>query len=118
MKDKPTANRKGKRQIAIWQQNINKSRTCQHDLISSGKLSEKGIDIVALQEPAINVFNKTIASREWKVIYPSTHAKDPGKTRTLLLVRDDLLTDGWEQLEFMSGDVTAIKLQGEWGCDD
>ena len=84
-------------------------------MISSGNLIEKGIDIVALQEPAINVFNKTVASQDWKVIYPSTHTKDPGKTRTLLLIRDDLLTDGWEQLEFLSGDVTAIKLQGEWG---
>ena len=115
MKDKHTANSKGKRHITIWQQNINKSCTCQHDLISSRKLLEKGIDIVALQEPAVNAFNKTIASREWKVVYPSTHAKDPGKTRTLILIRDDLLTDRWEQLEFMSGDVTEIKLQGEWG---
>ena len=115
MKDKHTEIRKGKRQITIWQQNINKSRACQHDLISSGKLAEKGIDIVALQEPAINAFNKSVASREWKAVYPSTHASDPGKTRTLLLIRDDLLTDGWEQLEFKSGDVTAIKLQGDWG---
>ena len=75
MKDKPTENRKGSRQIAIWQQNTNKSRACQHDLISSGKLIEKGIDIVALQEPAINTFNKSIVSWDWKVIYPSTHAK-------------------------------------------
>ena len=115
MKDKRTENRKGKRQIKIWQQNINKSRTCQHDLISSGKLIEKGIDIVALQEPAINAFNKSVASREWKAVYPSTHANEPGKTRTLLLIRDDLLTDRWEQLEFQSGDVMAIKLQGDWG---
>ena len=115
MKDKRTEKSKGKRKLTIWQQNINKSCTCQHDLISSSKLVEKGIDIVALQEPAINKFNKLIASREWKAIYPSTYATDPRKTRTLLLIRDDLLTDRWEQLEFQSGDVMAIQMQGEWG---
>ena len=53
-----------KRKITIWQQNINKSHTCQHNLISSGKLVEKGIDIVALQEPAINAFNKPVVSQD------------------------------------------------------
>ena len=68
-----------------------------------------------MQEPAINAFNKSIASRDWKVLYPSTHGKDPGKTRTLTLIRDDLSTDGWEQLDFPSGDVTVINIKGEWG---
>ena len=115
MMDKPTNKGKGKRTLAIWQQNINKSRACQHDLISSGKLIEKEINIVALQEPSINTFNNTVASRDWKSIYPSTHAKEPGKTRSLILIRDDLLTDSWEQVEFPSGDVTALKIHGDWG---
>jgi ribonuclease HI/exonuclease III len=115
MKDSNTTHKKGKSNINIWQQNINKSRTCQHELISSGKLISKGIDIVALQEPAINFLNKTVASRDWKVIYPSTHACEPGKTRSIILVRDDLLTDGWEQLDFPSGDVTAIRIKSSWG---
>ena len=83
----------GKRKIAIWQQNINKSRACQHNLISSGKLIEKGINVVALQEPSVNTFNNSVASRDWKSIYPSTHAKEPKKTRSLILIRDELLTD-------------------------
>ena len=107
--------KKGKSNIIIWQQNINKSRTCQHDLISSGKLIEKGVDVVALQEPSINTFNKTIASKDWKAIYPSTHESSPHETRTLLLVRDSILTDSWEQLEVQTGDVTAIRIKGEWG---
>ena len=40
--------------ITIWQQNVNKSRICQHDLISSARLIDKHIDIIALQEPAIS----------------------------------------------------------------
>ena len=70
----------------IWQQNVNKSPACQHDLISSGKLVEEDINIVALQEPAINYFNKTIASRDWIVIYPTTHAENPAKTRSIILI--------------------------------
>ena len=54
--------------LTIWQQNINKSQTGQHDLISSGKLAYTGIDIVALQEPAINYLGKTIAVRDCVMI--------------------------------------------------
>ena len=54
-----------KRSLSIWQQNVNKSPTCQHDLISSGKLIEEQISLIALQEPSINQFGKTIASRDW-----------------------------------------------------
>ena len=52
-------------ELTIWQQNVNKSQMVQHDLISSGKLAYVGIDIVALQEPAINYLGKMIAARDW-----------------------------------------------------
>jgi endonuclease/exonuclease/phosphatase family metal-dependent hydrolase len=115
MKNNNTKLPKSKSNINIWQQNLNKSRMCQHELISSGKLAEKGIDIVALQEPAINAFSKTVTSKDWKTVYPSTHEKEPEKTRSLIMVRDDLLTDGWEQIDFPSGDVTALRIKGKWG---
>jgi hypothetical protein len=69
--------------LTIWQQNVNKSSTCQHDLISSARLAKRGIDIVALQEPAINAFGVTVAARDWIPIYPSTHGAAPHKTRSL-----------------------------------
>ncbi len=72
--------------INIWQQNVNKSPTCQHDLISSGKLLEAEVNIVALQELAINYFGKTIASRDWIVLYPMTHTDNPAKTRSIILI--------------------------------
>jgi hypothetical protein len=73
------------------------------------------IDIIALQEPEINGFGQTVASKDWKTIYPSTHTSNHTKTRTVILIRDNLLTDRWEQIEFPSGDVTAIRLKGRWG---
>ena len=102
-------------ELTIWQQNISKSQTGQHDLISSSKLAHVGIDIVALQEPAMNFLGKTIATRDWIPIYPSTHEKEPGKTRSLMLVNASLPTEGWEQVEFPSGDVTVLRITGSWG---
>ena len=111
----PDTGRLRKTNLKIWQHNINKSGDCQHDLISSGKLTRWDIDVVALQEPAINSYGQTVASKDWKTIYPSGHAIHPEKTRSVILVRDNLLTDGWEQIEFPSGDVTAIRIKGSWG---
>jgi hypothetical protein len=55
-----------KTNIKIWQHNVNKLHTCQHNLISSGKLTKWEIDVAALQEPAINGFRQTVASKDWK----------------------------------------------------
>src|SRR6201996_3904566 len=109
-----TVNKEHK-ELAIWQQNLNKSPTCQHGLISSGRLAKHNIDIIALQEPAVNFLNKTIASRDWIPLYPTTHDKNLEKTRTVMLIRGDLLTECWEQLDFPSGDVTALRIKETWG---
>ena len=111
----PETGRPRKTNLKIWQHNINKSQLCQHDLISSGKLTKWEIDIIALQEPSINGFGQMVASRDWKTIYPSTHTSNPDKTRSVILLRDNILTDGWEQIDFPSGDVTAICVKGSWG---
>ena len=101
--------------LVIWQQNVNKSLTCQHDIISSKKLIDKEVSIVTLQEPAINFVNKTIATKDWTLIYPSTHDKHPDQTRSILLIRSALTSNSWQQLAFPSGDVTAVQLKGNWG---
>lgn len=72
--------------ISIWQQNINKLPTCQHNLISNNKLIHRNINIIALQEPAINAFNLLIVSRDWIPVYPTTHSNKPDKTRSMILV--------------------------------
>ena len=100
------------RTINIWQQNINKSRICQHDLINSARQIEQDIDIIALQEPAISDFAVTIASRDWRVIYPTTHTKFSSKIRTVMLIRADILTNSWSQTEINSGDVTVVMFTG------
>jgi len=104
-----------KNKIVLWQQNTNKSPTSQHNLISSNTLTQMNVDIVALQEPSINVFNCTIASKEWTAVYPTTHSKAPDKTRSTLLIRSHINTDNWNQIDFPSSDVTVIQLSGKWG---
>jgi hypothetical protein len=98
--------------LTIWQQNVNRSSTCQHNLISSARIAKRGIDLVALQEPSINTFGATVASRDWIPIYPTTHSATPHKTRSLLLLRSNILTENWKQLDFPSGDVTVVQLNG------
>ena len=68
--------------LVIWQHNLNKSQTGQHDLISSRKLAYTKIDVVAIQEPTMNFMNKMIAARDWIPIYPTTHVMND----SLLLV--------------------------------
>ncbi len=104
-----------RRKVVIWQQNINKSPTCQHTLISNNILVNRNISIIALQEPAINAFNYSIASKDWISVYPSTHNTHPDKTRTLTLIHSAIPTDSWEQIDFPSGDVTLVILKGDWG---
>jgi hypothetical protein len=104
------ANTRNPKTISIWQQNVNRSSTCQHDLIFSVALTRRGIDIVALQEPAISKFGTTIASREWVLIYPTTHSTDLHKTHSILLIRSNILTEQWKQVDYSSGDVMIIQL--------
>jgi len=104
-----------KNKISIWQQNINKSPACQHDLLSSNKLTSMNIDVIALQEPAIINASRSIAAREWISVYPTLHLNNPEKTRSLLLIQAQISTDSWNQLDFLSSDVTVVQFTSEWG---
>jgi exonuclease III len=73
------------------------------------------INIIALQEPSINAYNLTIASKEWMTICPTTHSSDPSKTRAVSFINAHISTDNWIQIDFPLGDVTAIQLTGKWG---
>jgi exonuclease III len=101
--------------LTIWQQNINKSPFSQHNLISNSQLANMGIGIIALQEPAINAFNLTIASRDWIPVYPTTHGDKTNRTRAITLIRSNISTNHWTQLDFPSNDVTVIQLNDAWG---
>jgi len=101
--------------LSIWQQNINKSPTCQHNLISSNHLANMGIGIITLQEPAISSFGLTIAARDWTPIYPTPHGAMPDRTRAITRIHANISTDTWMQLDFPSSNVTVMQITGNWG---
>ena len=98
--------------ITIWQQNVNKSPSCQHDLLGNNQLIRSGTSIIALQEPAVNFMNRSIASKDWFPIYPTTHPLSPDKTRSLMLINVSINPDSWEQVDIPSGDITAVIIRG------
>ena len=101
--------------IKIWQQNVNRSRACQHNILSNNHLIREEVNIIALQEPAIDARGFTLAARDWVPVYPPMHQKTEKVTRSIILVRADLSSDSWKQMDFPSTDVTAIQIKGEWG---
>ena len=101
--------------IAVWQQNVNKSRICQHGLVSNNELIRKGINIIALQEPSIDANGYMLASRDWVPIYPTLHWKSNAATRAVTLIRESIKSDTWKQIDFPSCDVVVIQISGEWG---
>jgi hypothetical protein len=104
-----------KDKLKIWQQNLNKSPFCQYNLLSSNKLIKMNIDIVALQELAINHNNLSIAAKDWITVYPSMYSSKPKSTRVLTLIHVQISIEDWNQLEFPSEDVTVVQLSGSWG---
>ena len=71
----------------IWQQNVNKLRTSQHNIVSNNFLVRQGVSFIALQEPAIDSEGFTVVSRDWMAVYPTHHRKPDTSTRAMTLVR-------------------------------
>jgi len=101
--------------ITVWQQNVNKLHSCQHNLISNNKLVNKGINLIALQEPAIDSNGYTLASRDWTPVYPTPHRSSEIPTRAVMLINASIRLDTWKQLDFPSSDIMVIQLNGGWG---
>jgi len=74
-----------------------------------------GVGIIMLQEPAINPFGLTITARDWMPIYPTPHGTMPARTQVVMLIRSNISTDTWTQLDFPSSDITVMQIMGNWG---
>ena len=70
--------------LRIWQQNLNKSRVAQEDLINSEVYKE--YDLLILQEPYIDSYGNTKATRDWRVTYPSSFLSRNHVTRSVMLI--------------------------------
>jgi ribonuclease HI len=100
----PTPNR-----LRLWQQNLNKSRVAQEDLINSGVY--KDYDVLILQEPFIDSYGNTKATNDWRVVYPTSFLSRTHPTRSVMLVKTALDTNRWAQLSIPgTGDIVGIQM--------
>ena len=100
--------------LRIWQQNLNKSRTAQEDLINSNLHEE--FDILLLQELFIDSYGNMKATQYWRVIYPSLHLSELLPLRVVILVSVLLDTNIWSQIHILNTrDITAVQIVGSFG---
>ena len=103
-----------KMSLRIWQENLNKSATAQHCILS-GPFTVKEWDVVAIQEPVIDNLGNTKATPDWNVIYPSARYTHQDRSRAVTLVNKRINTNNWRQIPFPSSDVVVVQFTGPFG---
>ena len=99
--------------LHIWQENVNASDVTQHRTLNTKAYNE--YDVIAFQEPYIDFLGNTRASHDWHVIYPSTHLSLNEPKRSVILIRSNLFSCSWCQIDFPSNDVTVVQFSGDFG---
>ena len=95
--------------LHIWQQNLNKSRVMQEDLINSEVY--KQYDVLILQEPFIDSYGNMKATCDWRVVYPTSSLSHSHVIRSVILVRSSMDTNQWVQISIPgTGDLAAIQI--------
>ena len=103
--------------LRIRQQNLRHCKHAQNDLINSD-IHDKA-DIVILQEPYLDYYGNTKATRHWHIIKPTefkTLRTPDNPIRAIILVNTNLSTGQWTQLDIKDTvDMVAIQLSGPYG---
>ena len=69
-----------------------------------------------MQEPFINTFGNTKATRNWRVIYPTSHLSDPAPLWVVLLVSSSMNTNQWTQIPIPNTwDLLVAQFLGNFG---
>src|SRR6266481_8292426 len=99
--------------LRIWQQNLNKSRAAQEDLINSDV--HRNCDLLMLQEPFIDAYGNTKVTHKWRVVYPSSHLSLPLPPRAVIMVSTVIDTNQWSQINIPSSwDLVAVQFMGRF----
>jgi hypothetical protein len=86
----------------------------QEDLINSEVY--KSYDILTIQEPYLDSYGNTKATKDWRVIYLSSHLTDKAAMRSVTLINTAIDTNKWAQLSVPnSNDLTAIQFHNNYG---
>ncbi len=95
--------------LCIWQQNMAKSSTVQHDVLASA--NPQKWDIIALQEPYLDSLRLTQANTHWNVIYPSNkNLENQNQVCSITLVNTNIQSTQIQQIKIQSNNITAIKI--------
>jgi hypothetical protein len=85
----------------------------QEDLINSEV--HKKYDILIIQEPYIDTYRNTKATKEWRVRYLTSRLSNSDKTRSVILVNAALDTNYWSQVSIPgSNDLMAIQMKDNY----
>ena len=72
----------------------------------------KSYNLLLLQEPYIDGYGNTKATKDWRVTYPSCHLSLNSPVRSVILVSANLDTNNWAQLTVPgSNDLTSIQFK-------
>ena len=100
--------------IRIWQQNARKSIRNTNYILNTADPSK--YDLILIQEPWFDHLGKTRGTHNWRIVYPPTIYHDNhDPIRSIILVNTNLSTNMYTTLDIPCGDISAIRLQGDFG---
>jgi endonuclease/exonuclease/phosphatase family metal-dependent hydrolase len=110
-----TQNEPKRKNLKIYQLNVNTSKYAQHDTLNG--ISPAEWDIIAIQEPAYSSLGLAIGiTSHWHTVYPTTHRTNRNlRPRSIILVNKKIATNSWKSIEIDSRDVTIVELQSTQG---
>jgi len=78
--------------------------------------AHQSFNMLILQEPFIDTFGNTKATKDWRVVYPSSHLSDPCPPRSVILVSTTIDTNNWSQIHIPdTRDLVAIQISSPYG---
>jgi hypothetical protein len=93
----------------IWQQNVAKSSTAQHNLLA--RADPKEWDIIALQEPYLDHLHLTRANPHWNVIYPSNkNLNNQPHSCSIIFLNTNIHSEQTSQISINSSNITAVSI--------
>ena len=105
---------KSPKQLRIWQQNTHKLQTAQDYIINTARPEDW--DVLAIQEPWIDMLGKSRASQYWRIIYPANYYEEGrARIRSVLLINTNISTDCYSTLPIFHSDITGIRFKGPHG---
>ena len=84
----------------------------QESIRCTAQLSEW--DVLALQEPWINILGNSRGSQYWWIVYPANfYIEGRPRIKSILLINTNISTDSYTVLPIMNSDVMTVRFKGD-----